>query len=146
MTKSIAQILKIKGSQVHSIAPGAKIIEALQTMADAGVGALVVQDQDQVVGIISERDHVRKVDLKGRSSQTGLVNEVMSEDICYVNPEVSVDEAMAIMTENRCRHLPVMEQGQLVGLVSIGDLVKASLDEKDFVIEQLKKYIKGNQR
>ena len=145
MTKSIAQILKIKGDQVHSIAPGAKIIEALQTMADAGVGALVVQDQDQVVGIFSERDHVRKVDLKGRSSQAGLVNEVMSEDICYVTPEVSVDEAMAVMTENRCRHLPVMEQGRLVGLVSIGDLVKASLEEKDFVIEQLKKYIKGNQ-
>ena len=146
MTKSIAQILKIKGAQVHSIAPDAKIIEALQTMADAGVGALVVQEQDQVVGIISERDHVRKVDLEGRSSQTGLVNEVMSEDICYVTPEVSVDEAMAIMTENRCRHLPVMEQGRLVGLVSIGDLVKASLEEKDFVIEQLKKYIKGNRR
>ena len=146
MTKSIAQILKIKGAEVHSIAPDAKIIEALQAMADAGVGALVVQEQDQVVGIISERDHVRKVDLEGRSSQTGLVNEVMSEDICYVTPEVSVDEAMAIMTENRCRHLPVMEQGRLVGLVSIGDLVKASLEEKDFVIEQLKKYIKGNRR
>jgi CBS domain-containing protein len=145
MTKPIAQILKIKGREVHSIAPDATIYEALQIMADAGIGGLVVLDQDKVVGVFTERDHVRKVDLNGLSSQRDLVHQVMSEDICYVTPEVSVDEAMAVMTEHRCRHLPVMEKGRLVGLVSIGDLVKASLEEKDFVIKQLKKYIKGDQ-
>ena len=145
MTKMIAQILKIKGRDVHSIAPDATIYEALQVMADAGIGGLVVLDQDKVVGVFTERDHVRKVDLKGLNSQQNFVHQVMSEDICYVTPEVSVDEAMAVMTEHRCRHLPVMEKGRLVGLVSIGDLVKASLEEKDFVIKQLKKYIKGDQ-
>ncbi len=146
MTKSIAQILKLKGREVYSIAPDAKIYDALKVMADAGIGALVVldQNQDQVIGVFTERDHVRKVDLSGRCSHRAFVHQVMSEDVCYVTPEVSVDEAMAIMTENRCRHLPVMEKGRLVGLVSIGDLVKASLDEKDFVIKQLKKYIKGD--
>jgi CBS domain-containing protein len=145
MTKSIAQILKLKGREVHSIAPGATIYEALQVMADAGIGGLVVLDQDQLVGVFTERDHVRKVDLSGLNSQQNFVHQVMSEDICYVTPDVTVDQAMAIMTENRCRHLPVMEKGRLVGLVSIGDLVKASLQEKDFVIKQLTKYIKGDQ-
>ena len=144
MTKTIAQILKLKGRKVYSIAPDATILDALKVMADAGIGALVVLDQDQVIGVFTERDHVRKVDLNGRCSQKAFVHQVMSEDICYVTPEVTVDEAMAIMTENRCRHLPVMEKDQLVGLVSIGDLVKASLEEKDFVIKQLKKYIKGD--
>ncbi len=145
MTKSIAQILKQKGREVYSTTPDTKIYDALQLMADKGVGALIVLDQDQVVGIFSERDHVRKVDLSGRCSHRAFIRQVMSEDICYITPEVSVDEGMAIMTENRCRHLPVMEKGRLVGLVSIGDLVKASLEEKDFVIKQLKKYIKGDQ-
>ncbi len=146
MTKSIAQILKLKGREVYSIAPDAKIYDALKVMADAGIGALVVLDKDQgqVIGVFTERDHVRKVDLSGRCSHRAFVHQVMSEDICYVTPEVTVDEAMAIMTENRCRHLPVMEKDRLVGLVSIGDLVKASLEEKDFVIKQLKKYIKGD--
>ena len=145
MTKSIAQILKLKGREVHSIAPDATIYEALQIMADAGIGGLVVLDQDKVIGVFTERDHVRKVDLNGLVSKRDFVRQVMSENICYVTPEVTVDEAMVIMTENRCRHLPVMEKGRLVGLVSIGDLVKASLEEKDFVIKQLTKYIKGDQ-
>lgn len=146
MTKSIAQILKQKGREVYSTTPETKIYDALKVMADNGVGALVVLDeQEQVVGIFSERDHVRKVDLSGRCSHRAFIHQVMSEDVCYITPEVSVDEAMVIMTENRCRHLPVMEKGRLVGLVSIGDLVKASLEEKDFVIKQLKKYIKGDQ-
>ena len=145
MTKSIAQILKLKGRKVYSIAPDATIYEALKVMADAGIGGLVVLDQDKVVGVFTERDHVRKVDLEGRCSQKAYVHQAMSEDVCYVSPEVTVDEAMAIMTESRVRHLPVMEKGRLVGLVSIGDLVKASLEEKDFVIKQLKKYIKGDQ-
>lgn len=143
MTKSIAQILKLKGRDVYNISPDAKIYDALALMAEKGVGALVVLEEGHVVGIFTERDHARKVDLCGRCAQKATVRQVMSEDVCYVTPEVSVDEAMAIMTENRCRHLPVMEKGKLVGLASIGDLVKASLEEKEFVIEQLKKYIKG---
>ena len=145
MSKSIAQILKLKGSDVWSIGSEAKIYDALELMAEKNVGALVVIDQGKVVGLFTERDHVRKVDLGGRCSQKAFVRQVMSEDICYITPQASVDEAMAIMTEKRCRHLPVMDNEELIGLALIGDLVKASLDEKDFVIKQLKKYIKGDQ-
>ena len=143
MSKSIAQILKLKGSGVWSIGPDAKVFDALTLMAEKGVGALVVVDEGKVVGIISERDYARKVILEGRSSLKTAVQKVMSVDTCYITPQTSVDEAMAIVTERRCRHLPVMEKEQLVGLASIGDLVKATLDEKDFEIRQLTKYIKG---
>jgi CBS domain-containing protein len=143
MSKSIAQILKLKGSEVWHITPDAKVYDALVLMAEKGVGALVVMEEDRVVGMFTERDHARKVDLGGRCSQKAFVRQVMTEVLFYITPETTVDEAMAIVTENRCRHLPVMENGQLVGLASIGDLVKASLDEKDFVIKELKKYIKG---
>ena len=143
MSKSIAQILKLKGSDVWSIGPEAKVFDALTLMAEKGVGALVVVDEGKVVGIISERDYARKVILEGRSSLKTAVEKVMSVDTCYITPQTSVDEAMAIVTERRCRHLPVMENEQLVGLASIGDLVKATLDEKDFEIKQLTKYIKG---
>lgn len=144
MSKIISQILKVKGSAVWSIGSDAKIYDALKLMADKGVGALVIIDGDQVVGIFTERDHARKVDLEGLNSQESFVHQVMSTKVCYVTPETSVDEAMSIMTENRCRHLPVMVDEKLIGLASIGDLVKASLDEKDFVIKQLEKYIKGD--
>jgi CBS domain-containing protein len=144
MSKFIAQILQLKGSEVWSIAPDAKVYDALVLMAEKGVGALVVIEEGKVVGIFTERDHARKVDLGGRCSQKAVVRQVMSEVTSYISPQASVDEAMAIMTDKRCRHLPVMENDQLVGLASIGDLVKASLDEKDFVIKQLKKYIKGD--
>ncbi|MGK2904794.1 MAG: CBS domain-containing protein [Desulfuromonadales bacterium] len=143
MAKFIAQILKLKGSDVWSIGPDAKVYDALKLMAEKGVGALVVLEEGQVVGMFTERDHARKVDLEGRCSQKSAIRQVMSVDICYITPETSVDEAMSIVTESRRRHLPVMENDQLVGLASIGDLVKASLDDKDFVIKQLKKYIKG---
>jgi CBS domain-containing protein len=144
MSKSIAQILKIKGSDVWSISSDATVYDALVLMAEKGVGALVVIDKGELVGIFTERDHARKVDLEGRCSQKVAVRQVMSVDICYITPQTSVDEAMSIVTESRRRHLPVMENDQLVGLASIGDLVKASLDEKDFVIKQLQKYIKGD--
>ena len=144
MSKSIAQILKIKGSDVWSISSDAMVYDALVLMAEKGVGALVVIDKGELVGIFTERDHARKVDLEGRCSQKVAVRQVMSVDICYITPQTSVDEAMSIVTESRRRHLPVMENDQLIGLASIGDLVKASLDEKDFVIKQLKKYIKGD--
>jgi CBS domain-containing protein len=144
MSKSIAQILKLKGNEVWSIGSEATVYDALALMAEKGVGALVVIDDGKLVGIFTERDNARKVDLEGRCSQKASVSQVMSVDICYITPQTSVDEAMAIVTESRRRHLPVMENDELVGLASIGDLVKASLDEKDFVIKQLKKYIKGD--
>jgi CBS domain-containing protein len=143
MLENIAQILKLKGSEVWCIAPDAKVCDALTMMAEKGVGSLVVVKEGQVIGILGERDFILKVDLCGRSSRTATVRQVMSEDVYCVTPGTSIDEAMAIVTDSRCRHLPVIENEQLVGLVSIGDLVKASLDEKDFVITQLKKYIKG---
>ena len=144
MSKSIAQILKLKGAEVWSTSAEDTVYDALALMAEKGVGALIVMEEGKVVGIFTERDHARKVDLEGRCSQKCKIRQVMSTDIRYITPETSVDEAMAIVTESRRRHLPVMENDQLVGLASIGDLVKASLDEKDFVIKQLKKYIKGD--
>ncbi len=141
MIKTVAQILQMKGRDVYHIHPNESLYEALKLMAEHGVGALVVLDGDNLVGIYTERDHVRKVDIKGICSQKAFVHQVMSTEVCYITPQTTVDEAMALMTENRCRHLPVMENEQLAGLVSIGDLVKASLDEKEFVIEQLKRYI-----
>lgn len=143
MVKSIFQILEIKGREVWNIHPDATIYDALKIMADKHIGALVVIEEEHVIGIFSERDFALKVDLCGLSAKTATVRQAMTEDVCYVTPETSVDEAMAIVTESRCRHLPVMQGELLVGLASIGDLVKASLDDKDFVITQLKKYIRG---
>jgi CBS domain-containing protein len=143
MSESIAQILKMKGSDVCCIAPDATVYEALKVMAGKGIGALVVVEDGQVVGLFNERDYVLKVDLCGRTSQNTKVLQVMTTDVCYVTPQTSVEEAMAIVTNSRSRHLPVLEDGNLVGLTSIGDLVKSSLKKKDFVIKQLEKYIKG---
>lgn len=142
MIKTVAQILQTKGNDVYRVTPDTPILAALKLMAEKGIGALVVMDETGVVGIYTERDHVRKVDLAGLCSQKAQVDQVMSTNVCYVTPQTTVDEGMAVMTDNRCRHLPVMQDGEMIGLVSIGDLVKASLDEKEFVIEQLKRYIK----
>lgn len=144
MATFISQILKRKGSVVWSIAPDAKIYEALALMAEKNIGALVVLEAGRLVGLFTERDHARKVDLCGLNSKTDTVRQAMSEDLYHVTPQTSVEEAMAIVTESRNRHLPVLENSKLVGLASIGDLVKATLDEKDFAIEQLTKYIKGD--
>ena len=143
MSRSISQILHLKGRYVWSIAPDASTYDALKLMAEKSVGALVVLDKGRVLGIFSERDHVRKVDLLGHRSQDKAVRDAMTEDIYHVNPATSVEEAMAIVTNSRTRYLPVMEDNQLIGLASIGDLVKALLDEKEYEIKQLMKYIKG---
>ena len=143
MMHLVSQILMKKGSKVWCIAPDAKVYDALVVMAEKGVGALVVVDEGQVVGILGERDALLKVELCGRSAQTAQVREVMSTDVYRVTPGTSIEEALALVTESHCRHLPVIANEQLVGLVSIGDLVKATLEEKDFVIKQLHKYIKG---
>jgi len=143
MIKTISQILETKGREVWCTTPDTKVYDALKIMAEKRVGALVVMEGEQVVGIFGEREFANKVDLCGLSSQEATVRQAMTTEIFFVDPETTVEEAMAIVTESRCRHLPVIVDDKLVGLASIGDLVKASLDEKDFVISQLTKYIKG---
>lgn len=133
--RTVADILEVKGHEVWTVAPDATVYEALQIMADKGIGAVVVLDGDKLVGIMSERDYARKVILLGKASRETSVREIMTDKVVAVFPNTSVDECMAIMTQRRIRHLPVVDQGKLVGLVSIGDVVKAIISEQQFVIE-----------
>jgi CBS domain-containing protein len=139
--KSLKQLLDAKGAQVHSIRPDAKLIEALQLMAQKDIGALVVHDGSRIVGILSERDYARKVILHGKSSHDVPVREIMTADVVTVGPTRTVEECMSLMTERRIRHLPVCENEKLVGLVSIGDLVKEVIAEQEQTIRQLESYI-----
>lgn len=141
--KTVKQILRDKGSSVLSIEPDATVFDALTLMAEKNVGALLVLEERRLIGILSERDYARKVILKGKSPLKTPVREIMTERVMFVRPEQTVEECMALMTEKHVRHLPVLVGDQLVGVVSIGDLVKASLDEKDFMIKQLENYITG---
>lgn len=142
---TVAGILKSKRDPtVYTIAPTATVFEALKLMAEKGIGGLPVVDGDKVVGIFTERDYARKIALMARSSKDTLVREVMTTPVLYVRPDQTSEECMALMTENRLRHLPVMDQGRLVGLVSIGDLVKDIISEQRFIIEQLEHYIVGD--
>lgn len=139
-----ADILRSKESpSVYSIAPTASVYDALKLMADKSVGALLVMEGERVVGILSERDYARKIVLLSRSSKDTPVSEIMTSAVMYVRPNHSSDECMALMTENRLRHLPVMDDGKLLGVISIGDLVKNIISEQRFVIEQLEHYITG---
>ena len=139
-----AQILKSKPDQtVHTMESTASVYEALRLMADKNIGALVVVERGKVVGIVSERDYARKIVLMARSSKDTPLRDIMLSPVMYVHPDQTREECMALMTENRLRHLPVMDGGQLVGLVSIGDLVKATISEQQFIIEQLEHYISG---
>ena len=141
---AVADILKSKGDAVvHAIEPYDSVFEALQRMADKGIGALLVMQGDEVVGIVTERDYARKVALNGRSSALTLVRDVMTTSVMFVKPSQTSEECMALMTDNRLRHLPVMEGSRLVGLISIGDLVKDIISEQKFVIDQLAQYISG---
>ena len=139
--KKVRDILEIKGREVWSIGPSESVFDALKLMAEKGIGALVVLEAGKVVGIISERDYARKVILQGRSSPTTLVSEIMTARVAYAQLQQNIDECMAIMTEKRIRHLPVMEDGLLIGVISIGDLVKSIIAEQRFIIEQLERYI-----
>lgn len=139
--KTVKQILEKKGRQVLTVRAADTVYEALELMAASNVGALVVIEGEKMVGIVSERDYARKVILRGASSLKLRVRSIMSKDVCTVSPRMTVDACMTLITEKRCRHLPVMDDGKLVGLVSIGDLVKASLEEKEQLIKQLKSYI-----
>jgi CBS domain-containing protein len=140
---SVALILKHKGSQVYSIAPHDTVYAALEKLAEKNIGALVVMEGADLVGIISERDYVRNVILKGRSSKEMTVDEIMSSPAVTVNPRTTIDECMRCMTDKRCRHLPVVEEGRVVGVVSIGDLVNWIITAQDFTIHQLQDYISG---
>lgn len=143
MKASIRNILKEKGSTVHSVPPDVSVLDALEMMADANIGALVVMDGDRLAGIISERDYARKVILKGRSSHDTKVSEIMSSRVVCARPEQTVEACMGLMTAKAVRHLPVLEAGEVVGIVSIGDLVKAIIGEQQLIIEQLESYIHG---
>ena len=140
----VEQILKQKGGALWSVPPDAMVIDALKLMAEKDVGALLVLGAGRLVGIISERDYARKVILKGKSSLQTPVREIMTQVVVTIRPENTVEECMGLMTEKRVRHLPVVVEGQVVGIISIGDVVKASLAAKDFVIEQLGNYITGD--
>jgi CBS domain-containing protein len=142
--KTVAQILRSKPDQtVHTVEPTASVYDAVKLMADKNIGALVVVERGNVVGIISERDYARKIVLMARSSRDTSLSDIMSSPVMYVRPEQTSEECMALMTEYRLRHLPVMDGGQLIGLISIGDLVKATISEQQFIIEQLEHYISG---
>ncbi|MFO1212122.1 MAG: CBS domain-containing protein [Paenacidovorax caeni] len=141
----VSDILKSKASNaIHSIAPGDSVLDALKLMAEKGIGALLVMEGKNIVGIVTERDYARKIALLGRTSAATLVRDVMTRDVLYVRPGQSSEECMAIMTSNRLRHLPVVDDaGQLQGLISIGDLVKDIISAQKFIIEQLQHYISG---
>ena len=140
---TVKELLREKGRQVWSIAPQATVYEALELMAAKNIGSLVVIEQERVAGMFTERDYARKVVLKGRSSKSTTVGELMTTDVLYVSPDDTIENCMALMTDKRLRHLPVMDSGKLVGLISIGDLVKDIISEQKFIIEQLEHYITG---
>jgi CBS domain-containing protein len=139
----LAQLLETKGHEVYAVAPQASVLEAIRLMAERHIGALVVIEAGRVVGILSERDYARKVVLKGRSSTSTAVREIMSSPVVTVAPEQTVDDAMRLMTARRIRHLPVVRGESLLGVVSIGDLVKAVIADQRHTIEDLRSYIQG---
>ena len=141
--KTVRQILGPKGTMVHTVGPGLSVFDALAKMAEVNVGALVVVEEGEVVGLFSERDYSRKVILVGKSSRETAVREIMSHPVICVSSQHDVQACMALMTDKRVRHLPVLENKQLAGIISIGDVVKAIIEEQQFTIEQLEHYISG---
>jgi len=140
---SIRQLLEEKGSEVWSTSPDASVYEALQLLAEKNIGALVVLRNGELVGVVSERDYARKVILLGKTSMKTPVKEIMTEEVITVRTGNTIEEAMALMSNKRIRHLPVVEEEEIVGVVSIGDLVKAIMADQEFTIDQLEKYISG---
>ncbi|APA87187.1 CBS domain-containing protein [Paraburkholderia sprentiae WSM5005] len=142
---SVAQLLKTKpnSSEVYTIGADDSVYEAIRLMADKGIGALVVTDGDRIAGIVTERDYARKVVLMDRSSKATPVRDIMSKAVRFVRPNQTTEDCMALMTERRMRHLPVIENERLIGMVSIGDLVKNIIAEQQFTIQQLEFYIHG---
>mgnify|MGYP003430156565 FL=1 len=142
--KTVAELLQSKGNaSVYTISPEQTVLEAVALMADKGIGALLVTEGSDVVGIITERDYARKVILLERSSQATPVSDIMTAAVMYVHPSQTSSECMKLMTEKRLRHLPVLENGKLLGLLSIGDLVKGVISDQQETIDQLEQYIRG---
>ncbi len=139
----VNQVLKKKGRDVWSVRPDDTVFEAVKMMAEKGVGALLVMDGERLVGIISERDYARKIILEGKASRDTPVADIMTRQVLCVSPERTVDECMALMSDKRARHLPVVEDKHVVGVLSIGDLVKVTIDDQQVMIDQLKQYISG---
>ncbi len=138
---TVKQLLQAKGHDIWSVGPENSVYDAIELMANKGVGALVVMEGDSLVGVLSERDYARKVVLQGRSSKGTKIKEIMTSRVVYARPEQTVEECMALMTDKRIRHLPVMDGDELLGVISIGDLVKSIIEEQQHVIEQLEQYI-----
>lgn len=139
----VIEILKMKGREVWTVSPDSTVYDALQVMADKNVGALMVLERDEVVGVFSERDYARKIILKGKASKDTLVREIMNTELVWVRPDQTIEVCMNLMTDKRIRHLAVLDEGRLVGVISIGDVVKAIISEQDFTIQQLEHYITG---
>ncbi len=141
--KTVQEVLQVKGSQVWSVTPDTTVYDALQVMADKDIGALLVLEAGDLVGIFSERDYARKVILKGKTSRELAVQEIMSTKVYYILPDNTMDDCMALMTAEHIRHLPVLSEGQVVGIITIGDVVKAIISDQQFMIDQLERYITG---
>jgi len=140
---SVRHLLARKGTEIWSIGPDDTVFDAIKMMADKNIGSLVVMEDGRLVGLIAERHYARNVVLKGRASPKTRVREIMEPNVVYVRPDHTVEQCMALMTSKMVRHLPVIEDGALVGIVSIGDLVKSIIRDQKFVIEQLEHYISG---
>ncbi|MCB5186085.1 CBS domain-containing protein [Methylobacillus gramineus] len=141
--KTVQQVLETKGSTIYSVAPESLVYDALLVMAEHHIGALVVLKRDEIVGIFSERDYAREVVIKGKTSKTTTVQDIMSTQLTTVTPEDTVDYCMNLMSGKRIRHLPVLDNKKLVGLLSIGDLVKETIAYQEFLIKQLESYIQS---
>jgi CBS domain-containing protein len=139
--KQISDLLHAKGRHVWSLSPDATVYEAIEQMAQRECGALLVMEDGELVGIVSERDYARKVILKGKASKETLVREIMSSPVICATPNLTVDQTMSLMTEKRVRHLPVVVDGLVLGVISIGDVVRGIIDDKEFDIQQLTRYI-----
>ena len=140
---NIGTLLDTKGREIWSIEPRATAFKALETMAQRNIGAILVVDGEKFVGIFSERDYARKVILKGKSSKETTVGELMTQEVFYASPEDTLEESMALMTAKHIRHMPVLKDNQLIGMVTLGDVVKQIISEQQFTIKELEKYISG---
>lgn len=139
--KSVQDILSQKGTEIWSVSPNVKVFDALKLMAEKNIGAVLVIDGKEIKGLLSERDYARKVALEGKSSRELLVKDIMSQKVLFVTPDKSSEDCMTLMIEKRIRHLPVLEEEELKGIISIGDVMKAVLDHKEHTIDQLEQYI-----
>jgi CBS domain-containing protein len=141
--RTVEQLLQVKGSDIWSIAPQATTYNALQIMAEKNVGALLVIEKEKLMGIFSERDYARKVILKEKSSKSTSVGELMTREVFYIDANFTLEESMALMTAKRIRHLPVLKNNQLIGIVTLGDVVRQIISDQQFAIRELEKYITG---